>query len=423
MSICIIRINNEKIFLLNYTNLCKLKIIMKTIKLLVILLLLTELTHSQNADDVIVAKRIKVNSTILGEERTIYVSTPSSYADSTISFPVMYVLDGDRYVVSFYSGLIDNLSSYGLCPEMIVVAIENTVRIRDMAPSKPKYNEKGIEIKYHGDEKVGEADKFLSFIETELFPYIDKNYRTIPYQIFSGHSAAAMCVTHAFLTHTNMFNAYIAMSPSLYWDSNLLNRSADEKISSLNLKYKQFYFSVGGDETPSYVGDAHTLTQTLKIKSPAELRWKFDYIANEDHGSQVTIALYNGLRFIYEGWKYDRDKLVAGGLKAIDSFYKNLTDRFGYEILPDGNTMNSIGWAVRRTGRFQDAIQILEENTRRHPKYPEAYSYLAEVYSAAGNLELAFKNIEKAIELATAQNDDGLKRYKILLERYQSSKK
>jgi predicted alpha/beta superfamily hydrolase len=390
---------------------------MKTLKLLVVLLLFTETIYPQNADNVIVARRITIYSSILSEERTIYVSTPSGYIDSTASFPVMYVLDGDPEVITFYSGMVNNLFSYDLCPEMIIVAIENTVRIRDMAPSKPKYNQQGVEIKYYGDEKVGEADKFLNFIETELFPYIDKNYRTIPYRIFSGHSAAAMCVTHAFLSHTNMFNAYIAMSPSFYWDSGLLNRVADEKIGGLNLRYKQYYFSIGGDETPSDIAEAHTFSKTLRIKSPAALRWKFDYIANEDHGSQVTIALYNGLRFIYEGWKYDNDKMVAGGLNTINSFYQNLTDRFGYEILPDGNIMNSIGWEVKRTGRLEEAIRILEENTSRHPNYPEAYSYLAEVYSAAGNYEYAVKSIEKAVELATAQHDDNLKRYKIILER------
>ena len=390
---------------------------MKILKLLVLLLILAETINAQNADDVVIAKKISIQSAVLGEDRTIFVSTPTGYAVSTDSFPVMYILDGCPEMINYASGLVTDLSGNNLCPEMIIVAIENTVRIRDMSPTKPRYDKKGVEIKYHGDEKLGEADKFLSFIDTELFPYIEKNYRTLPYRIFSGHSAGGMCVTHAFLSHTNMFNAYIAISPSLYWDSNWLNRVADEKAGGLNVKYKQYYFSIGGDETPSDIGDAHTFAQTLKLKSPAGLRWKFNYIENEDHGSQSTISLYNGLRFIYDGWNYDYDKLVAGGLNAINGFYKNLSDRFGYEILPDGNTMNSIGWEVKRSGRLEEAIKILEENTRRHPEYPEAYSYLAEVCSAAGNYELAVKSIEKAVELATAQNDDNVKRYKIILER------
>jgi uncharacterized protein len=390
---------------------------MKTFKLLVILIFLAEPIYAQNTDDVVIAKRIRINSAILNEERTIFVSTPFDYTSSTDSFPVMYVLDGCPEIINYASGLVTDLSGSNLCPEMIIVAIENTVRIRDMSPTKPRFDKNGVEIKYHGDEKLGEADKFLSFIGTELIPFVDKNYRTLPYRIFSGHSAGGMCVTHAFLSHTIMFNACIAISPSLYWDSGFLNRTADEKIGTMNLKYKQYYFSIGGNETPSDIGEAHTFAQTLKIKSPAELRWKFDYIENEDHGSQTTIALYNGLRFIYDGWNYDYDKLVAGGLGAINSFYQNLSERFGYIILPDANTMNSIGWEAKRAGRHQEAILILEENIRRHPKFPEAYSYLAEVYSSAGNYELAVKSIEKAVELATSQNDESLERYKIILER------
>lgn len=390
---------------------------MKTFRLLVILLLFAEMSYAQNTEDVIIARRIKLSSAVLGEERTIFVSTPSDYASSTDSFPVMYLLDGCPEIIHYASGLVTDLSGSNLCPEMIIVAIENTVRIRDMSPTKPRYDKNGVEIKYHGDEKLGQADKFLSFMETELFPYIEKNYRTLPYRIFSGHSAGGMCATYAFLSHTNMFNAYMAISPSLYWDSGFLNRTADEKIGTINFKYKQYYFSIGGNETPSDIEDSHIFAQTLKIKSPAELRWKFDYIENEDHGSQTTIALYNGLRFIYDGWNYDYDKLVAGGLNAINSFYQNLSERFGYTIQPDANTMNSIGWEAKRAGRNQEAIKILEENVHRHPDFPEAYSYLAEVYSSAGNYELAIKSIEKAIELATARDDKSAERYKIILER------
>jgi uncharacterized protein len=390
---------------------------MKTLRLLVILLLLAEMMYAQNTDDVVIAKRINMSSVVLGEDRTVFVSTPSSYEYSSDSYPVMYVLDGWSGMINFTSGLVNNLADNNLCPEMIIVAIENTVRMRDMSPTKPKYDNNGKEINYYGDEKLGGADMFLHFIETELFPYIDKNYRTTPYRIFAGHSAGGMCVTYAFLSHPAMFNSYIAISPALNWDSNLLNKTAEVKIGSMNLKCRQYYFSVGGNETPATVEDAHAFAQTLKLKSPTELRWKFDYIANEDHGSQSTIAFYNGLRFIYEGWNFDFNKMVAGGLNAINSFYQNLTDKYGYVILPDGNTMNSIGWEVKRDGRQQDAIKILEENTIRHPEFPEAYSYLAETYSSAGNYEPAIISIKKAIELATAQNDSSAERYKIILER------
>jgi predicted alpha/beta superfamily hydrolase len=104
-----------------------------------------------------------------------------------------------------------------------------------MFPSLPKYKsgtqpvipwyhkteEEQLSVMQPG-EKCVEADKFLSFIESELFPYIEKNYRPVPYRICSGHSSGGLCVTHSFLMHNNMFNSYIALSPSLYWDAGLV---------------------------------------------------------------------------------------------------------------------------------------------------------------------------------------------------------
>ncbi|MFA5971961.1 MAG: alpha/beta hydrolase-fold protein [Lentimicrobiaceae bacterium] len=405
---------------------------MKVVKLILILLLLSEMTYSQNADDVVIAKRISINSTVLGEERTISVSTPSGYTESKDSYPVMYVLDGSTGVI----GVVNYLSAYSVCPEMIIVVIEEVNPSRDMFPSKPKYR-RGLspaeswynkkeddEIKvYRPDEKVGESDKFLSFIETELFPFVEKTYRTLPYRICSGHSKGGLSVTHAFLSRTNMFNAYIALCPSLYWDDGLLMKMAEEKLAGINLKYKQFYFSVGGNEVPSTVGDAHTFAATLKLKSSAELRWKFDYLENEDHGSGATIGIINGLKFIFDGWKYDSDKMMAGGIRAIDDFYNDQSERYGYRISPDVSTFNTIGWGLLRTGKQEEAMNIFRENTRRFPDSPDAYNYLAEGYLRAGNIDLAIKSYEKAVELATNFKTGNLEFLKRRLESIKAERK
>jgi len=405
---------------------------MKSVKLLVVFLLFAGMAYPQNADDVVIAKRIKINSAVLGEERTIYVSTPSGYSESNESYPVFYVLDGWTSVI----GLADNLSSFGLCPEMIVVVIEQVNSSKDMFPSaprnsrgtqpaKPWYHQKEdneLRVPRHG-EKCGEADKFLSFIETELFPFIEKSYRTLPYRICSGHSSGGLCVTHAFISHTQMFNSYIALSPSLYWDDGLIMNTAEEKLAGMNLKYKQFYFSIGGKEIASTVGDAHTFAETIRKKASAELRWKFDYLENEDHGSGAIIGLINGLRFIYDGWKYDAEKMMAGGIDAIDSYYKGQSEKFGYKISPDVGTFNSIGWGDLRAGRQEEAMKIFVENTHRFPDSPDAYNFLAEGYLKAGNIEMAIKTYEKAVELAVTFKKGNLAFLKCRLEDVKASKK
>lgn len=358
---------------------------------------------SQNNDDVIIAKRIRIQSTVLGEERTIFVSTPLGYDQSTSSYPVMYVLDGTENSIHFASGLISALSAGALCPQMIIVAIANTDRFRDMTPTV-----------YDRDptRPSGGADKFLQFIETELFPFIEKEYRTVPYRIIKGHSASGMCVTHAFLSHNHMFNSYIGISPSLWWDSNLFNKTAEEKIGEMNFKHKHFYFSTGSKETAHNIEGGQSFFEVLKRKNPADLKWKFDHLQNEDHGSQATIAMYNAIRFIYQDWKFDIQKVRSIGLKYIDDFCKNQSEIYGYEISPSEAEMTSIGYMILRQNKYPEAIEVFQRNILKYPQSANTYDCLAEAYLAQNDYDKSITNYEKAIQIGISNKDLNLELYK-----------
>ncbi len=388
---------------------------MKTVKLLAIILFSAEMAYSQNTDDVVIAKRIRITSAILSEERTISVSTPTGYNESKDYYPVLYVLDGETAVI----GLLNYLSDYGVCPALIIVTVEEVNPSRDMFPSKPKYSrgtqpakpwynkeeDNNLRVARPG-EKLGEADNYLSFIETELFPFIEKNYRTVPYRICCGHSKGGLCVTHAFLSHTNMFNAFIALNPSLYWDDGLVLKTAEQKLTNLNLKHKLFYFDIGGNEVPSTIGDAFAFARIIRENASADLRWKLDYLENESHSSGTAAGIINALKFIYDGWDFDMNKIKREGVAAIDSFYKNLSERYGYKISYDAALLNNYGWGYLRDGRYEEALKIFRENVSRFPDSPDAYNYLGEGYLAANSIEMAIKSYEKAIELAAAAEED-----------------
>lgn len=405
---------------------------MKTFKFLAILLLITEMTYPQNSDDLVIAKKIKINSTVLGEERTIYISTPSGYDNSKDSYQVLYVIDGVTGVI----GLVNYLSDYGICPQLIIVSINETNSLRDMFPSNPKYSrgtqptkswynrkeENELRVQRPG-EKIGEADKFLSFIETELFPYVEKNYRTVPYRICCGHSKGGLCVTHAFLSHTGMFNAYIALNPSLYWDDGLIMKTAEEKLAGLDFKRKLFYFDIGGNEIPSTIGDAFTFAQTIRTNASSDLRWKLDFLPNEGHGSGTAMGIINAMKFIYDGWVFDTNKIKTDGFSAIDSFYKCQSDKFGYEITYDAGLLNSYGWGYVRSGKPEEAIKVFKENVRRFPDSPDTYNFLGEGYLAAGNVEMAIKSYEKAVELATTFKNGNVDFLKRRIESIKAGKK
>src|SRR5690606_4432652 len=99
----------------------------------------------------------KIESTILGESREIWISTPLSYNRGSDSYPVIYLLDGEDH---FYhtTGTAGYLAGSGRIPEVIVVGVRNTDRTRDYTPASQDPDQ----IKSYPNH--GGADNFLMFL-------------------------------------------------------------------------------------------------------------------------------------------------------------------------------------------------------------------------------------------------------------------
>jgi hypothetical protein len=190
-----------------------------------------------------IGKVDSLSSGILGEMRPYLVYTPPSYNDTTATpqhYPVLYILDGDAHFHSV-TGLIQILGTgvngTYVVPEMIVVAIPNTDRMRDMTPTN---TEIGFDGKPQpGFRTSGGMPAFLRFIESELIPRVESQYRTMPYRIFVGHSLGGITTLNAIYTMPQTFHAYVAIDPSLSWDQQTMLRRAKEYFRSPDSQEKR----------------------------------------------------------------------------------------------------------------------------------------------------------------------------------------
>src|ERR1051325_1125715 len=175
----------------------------------------------ENAQEINIGERFTVHSKILSEDRPYWVYLPRSYFSKTVapkSYPVMYLLDGDAHFHSA-SGVVQFMSS-GIngnvqIPELIVVAIPNTHRTRDLTPTHSLLGTDGKEEQSFSSS--GGGDAFLKFLEGELIPLIEGKYRTAPYRLLVGHSFGGTLAIHALESKPNTFQAIIAIDPSLWW--------------------------------------------------------------------------------------------------------------------------------------------------------------------------------------------------------------
>ena len=347
--------------------------------------------------------KLTIKSKVLGEDRVIFVRTPEAYAGSKRAYPVLYMTDGDAHL-AHTSSTIEFLARNGRMSELIVVGIPNTDRSRDLSPTKPKQTGATGAPQFL---TAGGADNFLKFIETELIPEIEKTYRVVPYRVLAGHSLGGLFAVHALLSRPGLFNSYVAVSPALQWDNQVVVKRAEDFFKTQKELNAVLYMSIGNEPGPIDDG-FHQLKQVLAKNQVKGFEWEAQEMKDEDHGSVVLRSHYFGMRKIYDGWQMPRDPdsgAVAGGIKAVDEHYKKLSDKFRYPVAVPEVLMNQVGYQHLFADQNEEAIVVFKLQVERYPDSANVYDSLAEAYEKTGQLDLAAPLYEKAQALGKQNND------------------
>jgi predicted alpha/beta superfamily hydrolase len=287
-------------------------------------------------------QKLTLHSNILNEDRVVWIRTPQNYEKTKGSFPVLYLVDGPTHI-NLVASTMDFMLLGDRMPPLIIVGIANTDRTRDMTPSHA--DEKNPDGTVQADPTSGGADHFADFIQNELMPEIERRYRVAPYKIFVGHSFGGLLAVHILITRPDMFQAYIAASPSLWWDNQSTLRQAQDFFAAHAELNKRFFFDLG-NEGAGMSSPFNALQKTLADKTPKDFHWKSAVYPDEDHGTSVLRGYYDGLREIFSDWHAptDQDGKVIGGLQGLEVHCRELSARYGYEIRPAEGVMNNLGY-------------------------------------------------------------------------------
>jgi len=342
---------------------------------------------------------IHIRSTVLQEDRQYRVQLPDSYHwAKTRRYPVLYLLDGAtqfRHTAS----TVDFLSKQGDIPEMIVVALDSTVRIRDFTQTDwPQAWIGG-----------GGAGKFLNFLSSELIPAIERQYRTDGFRILSGHSAGGQFVLYALTAEPALFRAWFAFSPSLDWDSNLPQRSLDKFLAS-TARLPAFLYVARSDDAGRALQDYDTLVDTLKANRPADFRWHSTPFPDETHSGIPLLANIDALRTLYKGYRFHHD-MANKGMAYARQHYAEVSKQAGWELPVPESAINELGYAAMSGGKYKEAIELFLLNTQNNPDSVNAFDSLADAYIEIKDWPHALRAAERAASLAKAQHNPGMARF------------
>jgi uncharacterized protein len=296
---------------------------------------------------------------------------------------------------------VEFLSRNGRMPPMIVVGIFNTDRTRDLTPYRDRDDEAGGPM-----ATAGGADRFLQFIETELVPWVEGRYRTEKFRAFAGHSFGGLFALHALATRPALFNAVVAVSPSLPWRQGEPVKRIETMLAGHRALKGALYVTLG-DEGQAMQAGFDRLREVLEAHAGKGLRWDLVKMQDEDHGSIVLRTHYDAFEKIFDGWRLRRnaDGTFDGGVKAVEAHYAKLSDRLGLTITPPEATINLLGYAELGRRRWDAALEYFQANVRNYPDSPNVYDSLGEGLEAAGRRDEALAQFEEAVRRGEASND------------------
>ncbi len=340
--------------------------IKKTILILTLsIIFLNNAIHASTHDSINIGEIQNTYSSILDENREIQIYLPTSYKKyPNQKYPTIYLLDGETNF-HYLSGIVEKLSKppYPSIPEMIIIGIINTDRSRDLTPTPQKINNAGENKRITGE--TGGNNLFFQFLENELIPMINREYRTNGFNIFIGHSFGGITALNHMINGTKKMQAYLVHDPSIWWDDEvMIQHFKSIKDADFNQKIL-FLTQVGESENKDHLTAHYSSIQKfndyLNEKPFSNLNYQYRQYDNEDHGSIPMIGNLDGLRYIFSDIRVNI-KEIPNNPNLVKEQYAKLSEQLGYEIQPSEPYLDSVLNYLQRSAsseiiaKFQDYI-------------------------------------------------------------------
>ena len=395
---------------------------MKKLCLVMLTVVLTFTAKAQNNNKIVIGKIDSVYSNILMEQRKVWIYTPDMTLgnhDPNQRYPVLYLLDGDAH---FYAvaGLVQQLSQANgntVLPEMIIVGITNTDRTRDLTPTPITSDLPEMDSNF--SRTSGGGKNFIAFIEKELMPYIDSHYSTAPYKVLVGHSFGGLTVMDALTNHTKLFNAFIAIDPSMWYDHEHFLAATKKKLSKNKYNATRLYVGIANtmpqgmtltqmkkDITSDtrHIRSIFDLDKFLKANPQNGLKYASRYYKDDSHVSVPLASEYDGLRFVFDYYRInltaqdfaDTSDAIVGKYKK---HYDLVSKEMGYKVAPPELFINYLGYDAQANKYCTKAAALFKMNMANYPNSSNVYSAYADLLAAQKDTVNAIANYRIALAI------------------------
>jgi uncharacterized protein len=331
-----------------------------------------------------------VRSRILGEDRVVHVSVPLNYAVSKQRYQVTYLLDGQ--VKAFYD-LTVAAAGYDLAGDIHDYAIPAQIVV-------------GVEQKDRGVDLGRNQEAFDRFLAEEVVPFVDREFRTLPFRTLIGHSIGGRFALQAFCRNPGLFPAVIAISPGIGDSSSFsaLTECLRHDFSGNRTAVRQLVLSAG-DREVRLAASVARLRDFLRDSAPPNWHWTFVDGTGLGHTETPYTTIPRGIRVVHDRQLWEmpvvlEDSLLQGTVEpegALSAWYRALSGRMGYEVPPSAKWLKAAVTAHLKRHEPAAAEATARRLVSAYPADIGAYASLADACIASGNTSGARRAIADAL--------------------------
>lgn len=348
------------------------------------------LLPQQDNDPVSIGVYKKIRSQILNEDRMLTITLPREYESTNLSYPVIYHLYADRieqYLAESVSNVY-NLGSTGVIPPFILIGIdEKQLRYRDLLPLNNDGTPTGIE-------------NFIRFIKEELFPFVEKNYRTKNFRILAGPQVGANFGIYTLCKYPELFNAFILTSP-FRWSGgrDLLLEMSREFFSRTSMLNK--FLSITFDESDRLAKEGAVYVRNFEKlvsgNSPENFRLNIHFIEGSSDFN-TPLRLKEGLKSLFESYPLPAEKQIEN-LAALIEYYNNLSGLYGFPVDVPEHVLTFVSDGFDSQKKIKERLEVLEFILKIYPQSVNALWRLANYYKGTGEKARALNYFEECLKI------------------------
>ena len=243
----------------------------------------------------------------------------------------------------------------------------------------------------------------MSFIEKELIPFVESNYRANDYRILEGHSLGGLFAASAFMDNPDLFDGYIVMSPSFWWKGQELTKEVPKFLEVHPELTNSLFFGVGVDEGGMTVL-LKNYVDALEKKLPENLRYQRKEFEGEGHMSSVLLSTYHGLKFIFSDMLFPKSLYENYSDKVFLDHEQFIMNKYGQSAKQSAESYLNLAFALNDQERYSETITVLKRSVEAYSFDVGLMNFLAQTYEKNKDVDSAIATYKKAIETSKKYN-------------------